>query len=379
MGVDVSRIDLITGVAIAIPGFFIGVAAPFWGRMADVFGHKLMIMRAFLLSTALFFLFSVVNSVFLFVTLRVLQGLLTGIITSSIALVSASTPRKYQNKALRTLALSNLLASTLIPSVSGAIVLAIGLSTSLRMGSVIILFSGIIAYLFIKEPLKKDRRTSVLVKGYSKYKSKIVDCVLPQYRQVLFGAIAVSGMVNLMRVSSISMALLVVLKYTPEHNVKMLSSITIGVMGIWGLLSTYGIPYITLKSKKSSFTISAFCIALFAFISLIALLLYPLLGYISYIVLCAIALGVSDGIDVVMQEVIGRLSYDEHKGSVFGKLTRVSGFSRFLGTLLISGISGYFGMNVASIAMIMILILTLVVLCYVRIEEKKTAYSMKQV
>ncbi len=370
MGVEPSRIDFVAGLAIAVPGFFIGLVAPFWGRMADIFGHKIMIMRAFVLSTVLFFLFSIVNSAPLFIVLRVLQGLLTGIIASSIALVSASTPREYQNKALRMLAISNLFASTLIPAVGGIIVLAIGLRTSLRMGSFIILLSGLIAYLFIKEPISKERRSRVRGERRGRQK-KTLHCAPPEYRAVLVGAIVVSGILNLMRVSAMSMTLVVILKYAPAQHVKMLSSVSVGLMGIWALLSTYGIPHIAFTSSKSSFVTSALCVAVLTLIGVLALLLYPLLGYFSYVVLCAIALGVSDGVEVVMQEVMGRVSYDEHKGKVFGTLTRVAGLSRFLGTMLLSAISGFLGMPFASVGMVLILLLAIVALLRVRMHEKR--------
>lgn len=373
MGVPASRIDVVSGIAVAIPGFFIGLAAPFWGHMSDRFGHKIIMLRALVSASILFFLFSLVNSAAVFIVLRMFQGLFTGVISGTLALVSASTPRAHQNRAMRFLVTSNLLTSTFVPAVSGSIMLYFGTTLSLRAGSVVILVWGIVSYLLMVDPVSKQMRAESRRRAQAhKAENKKIEYAPPRQKPVLLGCMAISALLNVTRVAPIVLALLAVLKFESPDRRAFVSGLVAGFLGLTTLIATYVISHISFRSKKSRFVSSAECLVALTLVSAAILLYRPVIGYWAYIAVFAVALGVSAGIDVVMQEVIGNISYTEHKGKVFGRLTLAGGMGRFFGSLALSAVSGSFGMTAVSVLMLVLLAATIAALLYVRRKELRT-------
>ena len=372
MGVRKGLLDVVSGIAISAPGLFLGLVAPFWGYVADRIGHKIMILRAVIVSAVLFFLFSITNSIGMFIVLRILQGLFTGVIASSIALVSTSTPQQHQNKALRTLATSNLLTSTFVPAVSGVIVLAVGISPSLRVGSLVVLVMGIITCFLIIDPTTKyQRKTMIAHHKQESLAGRKISYVLPAYTRVFTGTLLTSGLLNFLRIAPIAFALLVVLKFVPAGKQEVFSSILMGALGLWSLGSTYCVPYIANKTTKSRFSIAIIYTVCTGIVATAVLISISIIGYIGYFIVCALALGASSGVDVLMQEVFGKISYSEHKGKVFGKLTFVGGIGRFSGIMIVSSVSGWLGVTAASVFIIVLLSMIIAMLLYTRGEEKR--------
>ena len=100
-GLSVEFLAGMTFSAQAITGM---VVAPFWGALADRYGRKLMVQRAVLGGGLLLLLMGFVRSAEELVLLRALQGLVTGILPASSALVAASAPRDNTGYAMGLLA-----------------------------------------------------------------------------------------------------------------------------------------------------------------------------------------------------------------------------------------------------------------------------------
>lgn len=74
--------------------------SPLWGMLADRFGRRPMLLRAYLGGAVVLTLMGSVTSIGALVVLRLLQGVFTGTITASQALISAGTPKARGGAAL---------------------------------------------------------------------------------------------------------------------------------------------------------------------------------------------------------------------------------------------------------------------------------------
>lgn len=74
--------------------------SPWWGRLADQKGRKLMLLRASLGMAVVISLMGLVTSVYQLVALRLLQGIFSGYISNATALVATGTPREKVDKYL---------------------------------------------------------------------------------------------------------------------------------------------------------------------------------------------------------------------------------------------------------------------------------------
>ena len=79
--------------------------APLWGRLADRYGRKLMLIRASLGMAVAMSLIGLSQNVYQLVALRLLAGLLGGYSSGSIVLVATQTPRDRTGWALGVLSI----------------------------------------------------------------------------------------------------------------------------------------------------------------------------------------------------------------------------------------------------------------------------------
>ena len=90
---DAEELRLWTGILAAAPALSMAIMAPIWGLLADRFGKKLMMLRAMFFGTIIMSLMATTRSVQAVLVLRICQGLFTGTITASAALVAGGTPK----------------------------------------------------------------------------------------------------------------------------------------------------------------------------------------------------------------------------------------------------------------------------------------------
>jgi MFS family permease len=127
-----------SGIAYGATFFTAALTAPLWGRLADRYGRKLMLIRASLGMAVAMSLIGMAHNVWQLVALRLLAGLLGGYASGSMILVAAQTPKAYSGWALGVLS-SGIMAGNLVgPLVGGVLPQLIGIrSTFFLAGAVI--------------------------------------------------------------------------------------------------------------------------------------------------------------------------------------------------------------------------------------------------
>jgi DHA1 family multidrug resistance protein-like MFS transporter len=120
MGVtDPDQIKLFTGILSTAPAVTMGLMSPIWGRLADKWGRKLMILRAMLFASVIIGGMGIVANVWQLVLLRGFQGLFTGTITAATAFVAANTPKNRLSYALGFMSSSTFIGYSIGPLIGG--------------------------------------------------------------------------------------------------------------------------------------------------------------------------------------------------------------------------------------------------------------------
>ena len=152
MGVtDPNQVKLFTGILSTAPAVTMAIMAPIWGRLADKWGRKLMILRAMLAAAIVIGGMGIVTSVWQLVILRACQGLFTGTITAATTFVAANTPKNRLSYALGFMSSSNFIGFSIGPLLGGLFAESFGYRFSFFAGSGLMLIGFFLALFLLVE------------------------------------------------------------------------------------------------------------------------------------------------------------------------------------------------------------------------------------
>jgi MFS family permease len=148
---DPAQIVEWSGVAYGATFFTAALCAPLWGRLADRYGRKLMLIRASLGMAVAMSLIGMATSVWQLVALRLLAGLLGGYASGSNVLVATQTPKHRTGWALGVLA-SGIMAGNLAgPLIGGALPPLIGIRATFWLAGALIFVIFLATTFLIRE------------------------------------------------------------------------------------------------------------------------------------------------------------------------------------------------------------------------------------
>lgn len=132
--------------------------SPVWGRIADKYGYKpIMIINCIGMALSIFFM-SYVHSVEQFFILRLLMGIVAGFIPTSTAFVSKNVNKKVAGKTLGTLQIGIVGGSLFGPIIGGILADVFGFHFTFLLTSIMIALVSVIVILGIKEQKYSDDR-----------------------------------------------------------------------------------------------------------------------------------------------------------------------------------------------------------------------------
>jgi MFS family permease len=116
-----------SGVAYGATFFAAALVAPLWGRLADRYGRKLMLIRASLGMAVAMSLIGMAHNVWELVALRLFAGFAGGYASGSTILVATQTPKARSGWALGTLSSGIMAGNVVGPLIGGALPPLIGI------------------------------------------------------------------------------------------------------------------------------------------------------------------------------------------------------------------------------------------------------------
>jgi DHA1 family multidrug resistance protein-like MFS transporter len=124
---DPAQAALWAGALIGVSPLLAGLLAPFWGRLADRFGHKRMLLPALAAYVVLLLLSAAVTSAGQLLALRIGIGLFGGIGPLSLAMATALAPREETGSAVGLVQAAQILAAAVGPLSGGLLADSLGI------------------------------------------------------------------------------------------------------------------------------------------------------------------------------------------------------------------------------------------------------------
>lgn len=115
------QLNFYSGIVFSVMYVVSAITSPYWGKLADQKGRKLMVLRASLGMAIVIAAMGAVQNVWELMILRMLQGVFAGFVSNANALIATETPKKQAGAALGTMA-SGVTGGTLLgPLMGGAL------------------------------------------------------------------------------------------------------------------------------------------------------------------------------------------------------------------------------------------------------------------
>jgi MFS family permease len=157
---DVGEIALWAGLSLGVTPAVTAALSPFWGRLADRFGRKLMVERS-LIS------FIIVMSAMAFVTrawhvfaLRAVQGVFAGYGGLTLAMAAESAPRDRMARAIGLVQTAQRLGPALGPVIGGVVAELVGVRRAFFVTAGFYAIALGIVFLLYEDPARPDSRPS---------------------------------------------------------------------------------------------------------------------------------------------------------------------------------------------------------------------------
>ena len=233
LGVKGDMVEWYTGLSVAISALASALVSPIWGRLADRYGRKPMMIRASMVMTFTMGGLALVPNVFWLLFLRTLNGLFAGYVPNATALIASQVPQNRSGYALGTLS-TGLTAGVLIgPLLGGTLSEAFGMRGTFLLVGLILFICCLLTVFGLREnfqPIEKGEMMT-LSQVFAKIPSK----------SMLIG-LFVTSMIIQISAQSIAPMLALYIRYLGQRdNILFYSGLIVSAMGFSSLLST---PYL---------------------------------------------------------------------------------------------------------------------------------------
>ena len=159
LGVGPGLVEYYAGLAVSTNALAAALMAPIWGSLADRYGRKPMMVRAAFVMIFTMGGMAFVPNVFWLFVLRVLNGVFTGYIPNSIALIASQVPKDKTGYALGTLSTGAVAGNLIGPTLGGVLAEMFGVHTVFLLVGLLYAIVVILTVFYIREdfvPIKKS-------------------------------------------------------------------------------------------------------------------------------------------------------------------------------------------------------------------------------
>lgn len=230
LGAPKNKVEWYAGLAVSLSALTSALIAPVWGRLADRYGRKLMMVRASLVMTFTMGGLAFVPNVFWLLVLRILNGLFSGYVPNSTALIASQAPKNRLGYALGTLATGVIGGSLVGPLLGGVLAEILGIRQIFLLVGFILLICNLMTVFFVKEDFQPVTKTETL--STRELFSSIKD------KQILIG-LFVTSMIIQVSAQSIAPILTLYIRHLGQtENLMFVSGLIVSALGFSSMLSS---------------------------------------------------------------------------------------------------------------------------------------------
>lgn len=230
LGAPQNKVEWYAGLAVSLSALTSALIAPVWGRLADRYGRKLMMVRASLVMTFTMGGLAFVPNVFWLLVLRILNGLFSGYVPNSTALIASQAPKNRSGYALGTLATGVIGGSLVGPLLGGVLAEILGIRQVFLLVGFILLICNLMTIFLVKEDFQPVTKAEVLSTRdlFSSIKDK----------QILIG-LFVTSMIIQVSAQSIAPILTLYIRHLGQtENLMFVSGLIVSALGFSSMLSS---------------------------------------------------------------------------------------------------------------------------------------------
>jgi DHA1 family multidrug resistance protein-like MFS transporter len=179
---------------------FVGTAimSPIWGRVADAYGRKAMLVRAAIGMAILMSLIGTAHSTTELVVLRLLAGLIGGYGAAAIVMVGSQAPREKAGWALGVLSTGALSGNLLGPLVGGFLPDWVGIRGSFFIGGALIASAALATIFLVREDFTRPEKQQHAVepRSWNSTEVKAVVALLLAAGMVLLASMSIEPIIT---------------------------------------------------------------------------------------------------------------------------------------------------------------------------------------
>ena len=194
---DPAAIARRSGLAYGATFFTAALTAPLWGRLADRYGRKLMLIRASLGMAVAMALIGMAHAPWQLVALRLLAGLLGGYASGSTILIASQTPKAHTGWALGMLSSGIMAGNVAGPLIGGFLPPLIGIRATFWLAGAVIFLAFIATSLLLKEAPRPAMASRSPSSGGLNLRSGILPLMLLTGMLLIFANMSVEPIVTL--------------------------------------------------------------------------------------------------------------------------------------------------------------------------------------
>jgi DHA1 family multidrug resistance protein-like MFS transporter len=147
------------GVILAAQPLTTIVMMPYWGKLADQYGRKLMIIKAGICLTLIYLGMSYCQALWQLLLLRLLNGVLTGVIPASVTLIATNTPQPKATRYVAFVQSATAFGAIIGPSIGSILSDWTGYRGSMQTSSIVLGVAMLLVFLLVEERQKVTAKT----------------------------------------------------------------------------------------------------------------------------------------------------------------------------------------------------------------------------
>lgn len=341
-----SQLNLYAGLIFSVTYLISAIVSPIWGKMADRYGRKPMILRASLGMGLIIGAMGLVTNIWQLFALRFIQGIFSGYVSNANALIATETPKEKSGLALGTLMAGLTGGNLLGPLLGGFLASTFSYRLTFIITGVLLIIVFFFSLFFVHErdfkPVAKQKLAN----------ARGVIAVLKD-PQMIFGMLLTTLIIQATN-NSITPIISLYVRELMHHtgNVTLVSGIVAAVPGIATMLAAPKLGQLGDRIGTERILTIGFILAICFFIPTAFITNVWELGILRFLI------GISDAAMIPqVQTLLAKNTPVEVTGRIFSWNQSFQNLGNVVGPLLgafVSGIFDYSGVFIATALLVLL-------------------------